>query len=1017
MQRYPDYTRERLKQLADRMRLLIYPEIRSIDDLQVSQRVDRISYAEAQKLAKFRPARLGEQFGPLWATFWFRAKCAVPKHWKGRRVDLLWASHSEATLWMNGRSIQGLNHEPMSFDGSTRPDATLLQKARGGESLSFQIEMACNKLFGYDGDAAPYFNTISPYVLDRADIALFDEEAWQLYHDFWILQQLEADADKGLDSAWAGKLLSELNLFANSYDPADRSTWKPARKILDALYKCHNASSVHELSAIGHAHIDTAWLWPLAETERKCERTFSSQTAYMDAYPEYKFACSQAQQYAWIKRRNPDLYERIKRKVKAGQWVPVGGTWIEPDCNIPSGEALIRQFLFGQRFFKKEFGITCREFWNPDVFGYNGQLPQICRLAGITRFLTQKLSWNRFNKPQHHTFIWEGIDGSEVFTHFPPADTYNANCAVPQLRLNARAYKDHDRSRHSLLVFGYGDGGGGPTRTMLETLRRARDLEGLPRTQIRSSAEFFDLLERDCTDRARMVGELYFEYHRGTYTSQAATKRGNRKSEILLHDIEFLATAAGTRGHEYPTDELDRLWKVVLTNQFHDILPGSSIQLVYDDAKRDYAMIERDGKALRADAVTSLLGKSSETIAINTTSFERAEVGNDPNGKPVWVEVPSYGIAKVSPSSMGIPARGTTLTITKSRRASHYNLENRHLRATLSPGGDLLSLIEKSTNRESLTAPGNQLLLYADTPTAWQAWDVDPFHLEQETPCPPATGEPKILSRDPLRVEIAFERAIGLKSRMRQTIRLDAESRRLEFHCETDWNEENKFLKVAFPVNARSMNATYEMQFGNTERPTHFNTSHDLARYEVPGHRWSDLSEHGFGVALLTESKYGFSTFGNTMRISLLRSPKHPDPQADMGKHTFAYAIMPHAGTWREAGVVAEAAKFNVPLIIAKGSAETTSFASTNDANLVIDTIKKAEDSNALIIRLYECHGARGTANLRCALPFKSATFCNALEEDMSRAKSQNDEIQITYEPYKIITVKLVGAPAYRKNR
>lgn len=1003
MQRYPDYTQQRLKQLGDRMKQRIYSAAKPVDRVLVSERTDRIAYDAAQAL-HYRPTQPGEQFGPLWATFWFRCEAIVPEDWKGSRVDLLWESHSEATLWMDGRTIQGLNQDPEQRYRDDRPDAILVPQARGGETVAFQVEMACNRMFGSEFKTA--HRTISPFVLDRCEIARFDPQAWELYFDFFILQQLAAEDAKDLDKSWGGLLLSELNRFANLYDAEERATWEEGSKILKGLYGYRNASVVHELSAIGHAHIDTAWLWPIAETRRKCERTFSTQTAYMDEYPEFKFACSQAQQYAWIKERNPDLWERIKRKVKAGQFIPVGGTWIEPDCNIPSGEALCRQFLHGQRFFQKEFGITCREFWNPDVFGYNGQLPQICRLAGIKRFLTQKLSWNRMNKPHHNTFVWEGIDGSELFTHFPPADTYTAVVSVAQLRDNARNYKDHDRSRESYMLFGHGDGGGGPTKSMLETLRRVKDLEGVPRTTIRTPGEFFDRLEKDNTDRARLVGELYFEYHRGTYTTQAAAKRGNRKSEFLLHNMEFLATAAvslGKGNYAYPATDLDRLWKLVLLNQFHDILPGSSITEVYDDGARDYARIAEEGGRLRDGALRALLGSATTTelAPVNTIGFARREVAQAPGGELVMVEAPSYGIGRQITDASAVEVHEPT--------KDRIVLENMHLRATLDRGGVLVSLIEKSSGREAVAGPGNQLLLYVDEPTAWDAWDVDPQHMETEKPCPPAESCRIIESGSPLRAQVEFERSIGARSRMRQTVRLDADSRRLEFHCECDWQENHRMLKVAFPVNVRAMNATYEMQFGCVERPTHFNTRYDLAKYEVPGHKWSDLSEHGFGVALLSESKYGYSTFGNVMRMSLLRSPKYPDPQADMGRHEFAYAIMPHPGNWREAGVVAEAYRFNVPVLFAPGSlpAEPRSSASVDGINLVLDTIKMAEDDDSIILRLYECHGARGLARIRVQFPFTTASFCNVLEEQDKPARTSAGAIDVAYTPFQVITLKL----------
>ena len=402
-------------------------------------------------------------------------------------------------------------------------------RAKGGETIDLQVEMACNQKFGQWHNKP--FTTVSPFVLDKCELGAFDPQAWELHWDLWVLQNLESEMAKEnstADASWAGELLSELNRFANEFDLDDRTTWSKSHAILKKLYTHRNASRVHEVSAIGHAHIDTALA--LAASPRRiasASRTFSTQTRYMDEYKEFKFACSQAYQYDVIKKRNPDLYNRIRReKVKTGQFIPVGGTWIEPDCNIPSGDSLVRQFLVGQTYFRKEFGIQCKEFWNPDVFGYNGQLPQIMRLAGITRFLTQKLSWNRFNKPHHHTFTWQGIDGSEVLAHFPPADTYNSEANVQELRKNAKDYKDHDRSQNSYMLFGYGDGGGGPVKRMIETSAScAKDLQGLPRTQIRTSDDFFTRLEKDITDRPRLIGELYFEYHRGTYTTQVAHRK------------------------------------------------------------------------------------------------------------------------------------------------------------------------------------------------------------------------------------------------------------------------------------------------------------------------------------------------------------------------------------------------------------------------------------------------------------------------------------------------------------
>jgi alpha-mannosidase len=476
------YVRARLAQESQRLRELVYAETRPVDSILVAGPVDRISYEEAERL-DYRPLEPGERFGPHWATWWFRIEAAAPA-WP--RVDFLWETRGEATLWHGGRPVHGLSRH---HDSAPLPGPT------------FELELACNGLFG----------EFAPIEVGRCELGLFDPDAWRLYWDFETLRALEADADNGLDPAWAGELVAELNRFCN----------QPSREILTRLYERRNAARTHELAAVGHAHLDTAWLWPLAESYRKAVRTFTTQLQLLDDYPEYRFACSQAQHYAWIEERDHELWERVRAAVEGGRFVPIGGSWVEPDCNLPSGESLVRQFLHGQRYFASRFGRRCTEFWNPDVFGYNGQLPQLMRGAGISRFLTQKLSWNRFTKPEHQTFTWQGIDGSEVLTHFPPADTYNAEATVPELRRSVREYKDHHHSGTSLLVFGYGDGGGGPTREMLETLGRARDLQGLPRTELRAPDQFYASLEAEPRERPVVLGELYFEYHRGTYTSQA----------------------------------------------------------------------------------------------------------------------------------------------------------------------------------------------------------------------------------------------------------------------------------------------------------------------------------------------------------------------------------------------------------------------------------------------------------------------------------------------------------------
>jgi len=936
----PAYVRARLRRESGRLLARAYAETAPVEELLVSERVDRISVVEAQAL-EYRPAELGERFGPLFATFWFRGRATVPEGWRGSRVDLLWHSNSEATLWLDGRVAAGLNKH--------HAEATLTDAAEPGE-VAFQVELACNGLFGAQA---------APVELTRCELGRFDPEAWTLAHDFELLRQLELEAEP----AWSAVLRRELERFCDERDPA----------ILAALYEHRNATHAHEVVAVGHAHIDTAWLWPLAETYRKTLRTFGTALRYMDEYPEYRFACSQAQQYAWIEEREPELWERIREKVAAGQFLPVGGSWVEPDLNLPSGESLVRQLLHGQRYFERKLGRRCTEFWAPDAFGYAGQLPQLLRGAGIARFLTQKLSWNRFTKPEHHTFTWQGDDGSEVLGHFPPADTYSSTADAAELLKTERAYTDLERSGTSLLLFGHGDGGGGPTRGMLESLRRAGDLQGLPRTRIASPEEFFDALEAEPWQRPVVVGELYLEYHRGTYTSQAFVKRGNRRGEQGLHDAEFLTLARG----EDARAGLERLWKLLLLQQFHDILPGSSIGEVYEDARRDFAELER--------GIAELVGPGPTPV--NTTGFARREVVDG-----TVLEAPPYGAAREVAADDEV-------------RLDGLELENGHLRVRLAADGSVESVVHKATGRETLAARANRLELYDDDPVDFDAWDIDPYTLNTGRDAPSAEWY-EVLTATPLRAEIAFERPLGEHSRLRQVVRLDAGSPRLEFHTTVEWHESHTLLKVCFPLAVRATTATYETAFGYAERPTHRSTAWDAARYEVPGHRFADLSEHGFGAALLTDSKYGHSCLGNELRISLLRSPKSPDPEADMGRHEFAYALVPHAGGWREGGVVREAALFNAPLRWTELPL-AGSFASVEAGELVLDTVKRAEDSDAIVLRLYEPHGGRGTARIRLGVEFASARRANLLEEDGEELEVADGAIVVPYRPREVVTVKV----------
>lgn len=660
----------------------------------------------------------------------------------------------------------------------------------------------------------------------------------------------------------------------------------------------------HIVNAVGNCHIDTCWLWPWAETKRKVARSWANQCDLLDRYPELRFACSQAQQYKWLEQIYPSLFDRVKAKVKKGTFQPIGGSWVEHDTNMPSGESLVRQFLYGQRFFESHFGERCRTFWLPDTFGYSSQLPQLCRLAGMSRFFTQKLSWNNINKFPHTTFNWVSLDGSQVMCHMAPSETYTADAHFGDVKRSVTQHKSMDQDETSLLMYGKGDGGGGPTWDQIEKLRRCRGISDtvglLPRVKSGDSVEdFFDRLEKKANDGTKFVtwyGELYFELHRGTYTTQANNKWNNRKSEILLHDVEYLATLATLkdRSYKYPKKHIDDMWENVLLCQFHDCLPGSCIEMVYDDSDELYKHVFETGEKLMKEALRTL-GFSRDTAskgsltAINTSPWPRAEIARLPKNAPSRGS--EYALVKGGPGVASVEAVSSknvkSSASVKEIKKGVFQLSNAHYKVQVE-GGSITSLYDLSADREVLAKAtrGNQLVVFDDKPLYWQAWDVEVYHLDSRTELPPGTTS--ILESSSHRVSLLTETKISEESWIKTTISLAAavedQPSYIEMASEVEWHEKWKFLKVEFPVDVTNTEASYETQYGIIRRPTHYNTSWDMAKFEVCCHKWADLSENGYGVSILNDSKYGFATCGNMMRLSLLRSPKAPDAHADMGK-------------------------------------------------------------------------------------------------------------------------------------
>ena len=1040
MQKHPDLTEARIRATLERIHRQIYTPTQPIDIAIWNVNGEPVAAEKAFK-ARYAPFAVGGMWGSLWDTAWFRFRGQIPKAWRGREVVALVRVGANAG---EGFTAEGLIYQDCKVVRAlnvNRRDVAIATSAKGGERFEFFVESASNGGVSSGGEGAAlnmpdYKDGKLLYRLEQAELACVNREAFDFYYDFKVA--VEAMDAFPATSQRRGELRYALNESVNLFSDENRKTIAKARAALKDVLTRRNGGTEHNLSAVGHAHIDTAWLWPLRETIRKCARTFSTALDYMDKYPQYVFACSQAQQYAWMKAYYPEIWQRIKKAVRRGQWEPVGSMWIETDCNLASGESIVRQILHGKRFFQEELGYETKDVWIPDVFGYAASMPQIMSKTGTDYFLTQKISWNQFNKFPHHTFLWEGIDGTSIFTHFPPADTYNADTGPTMLMKNITNFREHDRSSRSLLLYGYGDGGGGPSIEMLEKARRVRDFDGLPKLTLEKALTFFEKVTAEAKDLPVWVGELYLELHRGTYTTQAKNKLGNRKSEFLLRDAEFFdgityllqrnrkqtaadpkravydVTGLGESGATTHRAALDRAWKLVLLNQFHDIIPGSSIHWVYQDSTRDYETVRQLGESVRDSALATLSALvdtrsfTKPVLVSNTLSFARREVVNLPGGKAALVEVPESGYTVVE--GKGRAATKPTHSVTATTTNSGITLENGLVRVRINAKGQLASVYDLQNRREALSGNGNVFRLHEDIPNAWPAWDVDVFHKEKYEDLN-ENAQVELVENGPLRATVKVVRTFG-KSRIEQSIVLRAESARIDFPTEVEWQENDKFLKVMFPVDIRAMNATYEIQYGHLERPTHSNTSWDMARFEVCAQKWADLAEPGYGVALLNDCKYGYDIHGNEMCLSLLRSPNSPDPLADRGHHQFTYALLPHAGDFRAGRVIEEAYALNVPLLVSAtkpnaGSLPAMhSFFQVSRPNVIIEAIKLAEDGGAIIVRLYEAAGARGAVTLTTTLPVEKAWLADLMENELEKVALKNGKLQLDLKPFEIVTLK-----------
>lgn len=1004
--------------------------------------LDRPSF-QAATANDFKPTAVKESFGPSWSTHWFRITIDIPQYEDS--LEFHWDSNSEGMIWTeDGEPVHGLT----GGQGKDRRVEFIIPKLWKGKK-SFYVEASMNGILGCANGIDlvepphPANDIIQPpnqdrlFVLETAELLEPNAVAWDLYWDFVVISDVARTLP--VDSCEAQKCLGVANDIINAFrrnDPSTFSTCRSiAKKILGEIKIEKQKDAI--VSAIGHCHIDTAWLWPFGETKRKIARSWATQVDLMNRYPEHHFAASQAQQYKWLKQDYPSLFERVAEKIKGGQFIPLGGSWVENDTNFPSGESLSRQLIYGQHFFQKEFGIRCKIFWLPDTFGYASQLPQLLRLAGMPYFFTQKMSWNNINKYPNSTFNWVGLDNSQVLSHMAPTETYNAQVTAAELRMSITNHGNLAEDTQSLLLFGNGDGGGGPLAGMLERAKRFEALSdtvgGVPRVAIADSVDrFFEGIEERTEKGKKLVtwhGELYLEFHRGTYTSQAITKLNNRRAEIFLREIEYLNTLAYfLKGQEYPKSVLDEMWEDVLLCQFHDVLPGSCIEMVYEDTAVIYAALMAKGQKIYDGALKTLGFGGEKKSIFNTLTWPRSEVIKVDDVSGFANSQKSHNGGFVAVSSDGLGATKVTdlryTPATAEEQDGAFILKNEKLQVTIK-GGAIVSLIDIGLGKELVPEgeQSNRLVLFDDQPLYWDAWDVEVHHLEKFDYI--ESGKVGILESGPLRASLKVEQKISEDSWITSIISLDAvlEGQSytegfndalslIQVECEVEWRENRKFLKVEFPWNLHNSTADYETQFGIIRRPTHVNTTWDSAKFEVVCHKFANLDEFGYGVAILNDSKYGFSTLGNTQRLSLLRSPKAPDAHADMGRQKFKYAVLPHRGSLNQSAVVRAGFNFNSPLRLVNGFVELPKISVAGAPNVVLETIKKSENGSDMVMRAYDAYGGAAIATINTSLKVGKALKVNLLEEEVEglemKSTSTGSSIFLTFKAFEVVTLRLV---------
>lgn len=973
---------------------------------------------------------------------WMQKEVDIPSNWENKTVVGIFDfgetgagnnSGFESLFYLNNKPYQGVdsNHKEV-----------FLPKDINGTS----VELIFRLWTGLEGGGIP---REQEHRINRAQLAWLDEKVDDLFYNASVILETIGELDEySPDKVHLTKIINNAFKLIDWAYPGNEDFYNSLHEASDYLNKeidKIDKHSVVNVTCIGHTHIDVAWLWRLKHTREKCARSFSTVLRLMERYPEYIFLQTQPQLYEYVKNDYPELYEAIKQKVKDGNWEVDGGMWLEADCNIPSGESLVRQILVGSRFIKEEFNKDVEYLWLPDVFGYSWALPQILKKSGIDMFMTTKISWNQYNRMPHDTFKWRGIDGSEILTHFittpepwsQPGSwfyTYNGRLTPKTVKGVWDAYTDKGITNDLLVSYGFGDGGGGVNREMLEYRKRLDKMPGLPNVKTGKASEYFKCLKEKVEKTEEYVhtwdGELYLEYHRGTYTSQAYTKMMNRKLELLYRETEWLSTVACLTNNDwslYANNEITKGWKTILRNQFHDIIPGSSITEVYEDAKQEYKEAEDIALDIQNKLEEIYINKDEHTWTIvNNSNWNRNESINikcdedgsfyDEDGNKLEYQ---RNKDEYTVEIKNIPALGYKRIILKVDDVQDDNnsvfeycdgkISTPKYDIEWNEYGQLTSIYDKENKREVLAKGerGNVLQMFEDKPMAHEAWDIDIFYQEKMREVKDLQSV-ELIEIGNLKAVIRFKYKY-MKTTISQDMIVYANSNRIDFKTNVDWREKKQLLKVAFVVDIRSTMATYDVQFGNVKRPTHWNTSWDRARFESVAQQWVDLSERNYGVSLLNNCKYGHDIKDNVMRLTLLKSATHPDPVQDQGEQNFTYSLLPHSGDFIDGNTVKHAYELNQPLRSIKGMLKSEvkkQLFKFNDANILVDAIKKAEDEDMIIIRFHDYSGSRQNVSIDSDYEITGWMETNLMEKPIENLRNENS-INVVVNPYEIKTLMI----------